>query len=155
MSVEIEAENARDIVEKAAFWHALPSDCPICHEPVRFFYREPKDNSYWGMHCLGTPKHETNFGVYKEIAKGLYYKGDKDWHTWSNGRDADDAGQPYTAASEPRAEHERLDKLIADARRKWPDWDFVDAVRKQYGCAPDQMTIAQKRSVLQAMGVSP
>lgn len=150
VSVEIESDNVKDIIERASFWGCLPPQCPLCQAEVSFFYRTPQDNAYWGMQCNGEKTHQTNFGVFKDLTKGLYYKGDGSWHEWSgrgNAGDEDDA--PSDAASEPRAEHERLDRLITDAwSAKRRPKSFADAVKERFNTTPEKLTISQKRDIL-------
>lgn len=87
MTVTIESTDVRELVKNASFWSELPRSCPTCGMTVQFMFRNPQDNEYYGMQCTGSPKHETNFGIYKDSAKGLYYK--REWHEAFGGQDAD------------------------------------------------------------------
>lgn len=76
-AVELSGDSVKDIIEQASFWSSLPRVCPICKSQLQFSYRQTKDgDSYWGQVCQGQPKHEANFGVYKNSERGLYYKGE-------------------------------------------------------------------------------
>jgi hypothetical protein len=79
ITVEFESADVADIIKRAAFWSELPKVCPLCQAPIVFFYRNPKDNDYYGLHCTGPRPHETNFGQYKLTEKGFYYKGTSSW----------------------------------------------------------------------------
>lgn len=84
ITVEVEGEDVKQIVEKASFWSSLPHFCPICQTPLNFFHRlTQSDDAYWGQACTGNPVHEANFGVYKKESRGFYYKGD-----WQKAYDA-------------------------------------------------------------------
>ena len=131
ITVEILGDNPRDAIREAAFWAGLPTLCPKCGAPVRLFYRNPQDNSFWGLVCSGKVQHETNFGVPK-VGAGLYYKDNEPWHNAFN-QSGQRQERDYTAADEPKAEHERLDKLIADAWKKSKsNMPFADAVLKRF-----------------------
>lgn len=78
LSVELASDDIKQVIEQAAFWSSLPDRCPLCQSELIFFHRDPQDNDYWGMQCLGPVTHETNFGVYK-TRQGLYYKGEAEW----------------------------------------------------------------------------
>lgn len=78
--VEIEAENPRQAIAEMAFWSGLPSQCPMCDAPLRFFYRDPSGNKYYGQRCTGKVPHEANLGIFKE-GQGLFYKGDRAFET--------------------------------------------------------------------------
>lgn len=78
ITLTLESADMRELVRTGSFWSELPSQCPICQAGVQLMYRNPQDNEYFGMQCTGPTKHETNFGIYKESSKGLYYK--REWH---------------------------------------------------------------------------
>lgn len=79
VTVELESPDLAQLIKDAAFWSELPQACPLCRANVVFFYRNPKGNDYFGLHCIGPKAHETNFGQFKETAKGFYYKGASSW----------------------------------------------------------------------------
>lgn len=98
-TVEVSEENQKDLIRQAAFWSEIPKSCPLCNADLRFSYRSPQDNQYWGMQCLGPVTHEVNFGVYKDANLGLYYK--DEWHEEFGGRQQTNEyssdGQQHTA----------------------------------------------------------
>lgn len=77
VTVEVEGDDVKQLIEKASFWNSLPHVCPLCQATLVFFHRlTQSDDAYWGQACTGTPTHEANFGVYKKESRGFYYKGD-------------------------------------------------------------------------------
>lgn len=96
LSVSIESPDVKELVRLGSFWSELPSECPLCKAAVTLSYRNPQDNEYFGLRCLGSPAHETNFGIYKEHGRGLYYK--RDWHEAFGGG----GGQPGASYTQPQ-----------------------------------------------------
>ena len=76
--VLVEGDDAKQVVQEAAFWNELPQVCPICGAQVRLSYRHPQDYHFYGMICLGEVEHESTFGQHKKDGK-LFYKGDRSW----------------------------------------------------------------------------
>lgn len=68
------ADDMKQFIRGMAFLEELPDACPICGEPVHFFFRNPKNFEYYGLKCTGSPAHETNFGQKKD-GGNLFYKG--------------------------------------------------------------------------------
>jgi hypothetical protein len=79
IKVNLESPDLQQLIKDAAFWSELPQVCPLCRASVVLFYRNPKGNDYYGLRCVGPQTHETNFGQFKETAKGFYYKGASSW----------------------------------------------------------------------------
>ena len=77
-TVEISAEDERDIFKKAAFWLSLPPACPVCGAAVVLDYRTPKTFKYYELKCTGTPAHKTNLGQPQDLST-LYYDKSKPW----------------------------------------------------------------------------
>lgn len=74
----VTGDDIKKVVEEAAFFSELPSECPICGSPTGFRYRNPKDFTYFGMRCTGETTHECNFGQRRD-GSGLFYKGKDSW----------------------------------------------------------------------------
>jgi hypothetical protein len=77
-TLTLEAEDPKDVLEQAAVFLELPSQCPLCHAPVRPFFRRAPDSKgkvwpYWGLVCTGPIRHENTFGQHAEDNR-LFYK---------------------------------------------------------------------------------
>jgi hypothetical protein len=149
ITIEIDGNNAKEIIVQAAFWNSLPHECPLCNAPVQLFHRDPQDNDYYGLKCTGERPHQTNFGIYKELSKGLFYKGDKSWTDWIVGRDAD---EDQEGTREPAAEHDRLNKLIEAAWAAKPHKTSLhERLVQRFNKGIKDLDIQQKRNVLTAL----
>lgn len=150
MSVEIEGESTMSILELAAFWASLPMSCPICEAAVILTHRKPQGFDYAGMRCFGSPAHETTFGEYKTPRVGVYYKEGERWQAaYGHG---DDNGEHRDVGVEPKAEHDRLDGLIANEwGRTTRPRTFEESVRVKFDKTPAQLTIADKRKILDGL----
>jgi hypothetical protein len=154
-TVEVSEENQKDLIRQAAFWSEIPKSCPLCNADLRFSYRSPQDNQYWGMQCLGPVTHEVNFGVYKDANLGLYYK--DEWHEEFGGRQQNDqysGGQQSQHTSTPPqssdtgspvATHlgdmitvKHLGMIRAIAREKNTDLEAVCS--EMFSCLVDQLS---------------
>lgn len=80
-TVTVKASTVIEAIDGAAFFSALPGECPVCRAPVSFTARHPQSFHYYGLRCEGSPSHETTFGVHKE-GGGLFYKEREPWTTW-------------------------------------------------------------------------
>jgi hypothetical protein len=113
--LRIEADDDKELIEKCAFWGALPDACPICGAGVVLSHRQPKGYDYYGMTCQGSPRHEVNFGQHME-GKGLFYKGDSSWQdAWTGGEspsaeDYDPGADDYEPPSEPAERPQRQER---------------------------------------------
>jgi hypothetical protein len=99
VTVEVEGDDVKQLIEKASFWNSLPHECPLCQASLVFFHRlTQSDDAYWGQVCTGSPTHEANFGVYKKESRGFYYKGEwrEAYGAYQNGGGQGDdfSGQP-------------------------------------------------------------
>lgn len=92
-TVELTADNERDLIKQAAFWQSIPSKCPVCQKPVVFEYTTPQTYKYYKLKCTGDPSHSTNFGVKKE-GSDLYYDAGKRWEVFLPGREGDRQDTP-------------------------------------------------------------
>lgn len=95
-TVEIAAEDERDIFKKAAFWLSLPTDCPVCGSSVVLDYRTPKTFKYYELKCTGTPAHKTNLGQPQDGGT-LYLDASKPWelsHFQASDRDPGHTNPP-------------------------------------------------------------
>lgn len=148
ITVKIESDDVKEIVQRAHFWNSLPNECPVCCASVTFFHKKsPRTgDEFWGLHCSGKPQHESNFGLYKDLARGMFYKGE--WQdAWTGGND--DESQ---VGAEPQAERDRLVKLIREKHKAHPKpFDLEAAVMKRFGGRMlPQLTIAELNQVLGA-----
>lgn len=80
--VEVTAETAREAIEQAAFFQAMPDQCPICKAGWKLTHRKPKTQrgpvDYYALRCLGTPAHEINCGIH--LGDGtLFFDEKKGW----------------------------------------------------------------------------
>ena len=75
LTVTGEVKDMKQFIRGMDFLESLPKHCPLCGEPVRFFYRNPRDYDYYGLQCTGDIVHESNFGQRKDGGT-LYYKGE-------------------------------------------------------------------------------
>lgn len=98
-TVEVQADNNREALDELAFWNDLPDNCPKCNTPVRVFHRTPKDPKtgkpldYFGLVCIGEPRHESTFGTHFNDQKTQFYKGERSWKlVYGEGNDYADDG---------------------------------------------------------------
>lgn len=73
-TIKIESDDSKELIQQAAFWQELPTECPECKASVHFSYRAPKNFEYYGLRCSGKVTHECNFGQLK--SGGFFYKDD-------------------------------------------------------------------------------
>lgn len=78
LKATVSGEDPKKVIENVAFFSELPDICPICQSVTSFSFRNPKDFSFYGMRCSGTPAHECTFGQRRE-GNGLFYKGQDSW----------------------------------------------------------------------------
>lgn len=97
--VRVEGNSEKEVIQAGAFFHELPSNCPTCDKPLVLSFRQPQGYTYYGLKCIGTPSHESNFGQHKE-GGSLYYK--NEWRA-------------FGTDSSPEAEHDQLESQIWDA----------------------------------------
>jgi hypothetical protein len=117
--LEFDVKDEKEAISRISFWQSLPVFCGICNAQVFFSHRQPQGFDYYGLVCEGTPKHESNFGQFKEGGK-LFFKAD--WHevqynSVAAERDAEINrfnDQPPTA---PEDERERLLSRISSAEK--------------------------------------
>lgn len=105
LGVRVEGNNEREVIQAGAFFHELPSNCPLCKAPVVLSFRQLQGYTYYGLKCTGNPSHESNFGQHKEGGT-LYYK--NEWRAFGVG-------------SNPEGEHDQLESQI---------WDTLKAIGK-------------------------
>lgn len=149
-TLEFEATDEKKAIESLAFWQGLPKICPLCAAPVHFFFRSPQNNDYYGLVCVGTPAHETNFGQYK-TGGGLYYKGD--WkNVFGNHQSEQEREINNPNLIESPAEEKRLrDEIVKEWQSKPRTQTLDGAVRERYGVSLDQLRINQLREILDKM----
>ena len=94
ISVRVQSDDHRELIEAAAFFQELPRACPVCKAPVVFTARHPQSFNYYGLRCTGRPSHESTFGVKKE-GGALFYKASEPWAAWQPG--ARPEGEPEPA----------------------------------------------------------
>jgi hypothetical protein len=98
-TIEIEADNERDLIKHAAFWQSLPTACPHCRTPLVLSYRTPQNNEYFELRCTGDKAvHSINLGQPKDDGKPLYFDYKKSWYTFQPG-DAPDSRRDGPAAT--------------------------------------------------------
>ena len=149
ITLTLESADMRELVRTGSFWSELPSQCPICQAPVQLMYRNPQDNEYFGMQCTGPTKHETNFGIYKESSKGLYYK--REWHAAFQGRQVyGDQDQGYTGAPQQQQ---------YPAAQQYANQQYGGQQQQPQGGQPDyRATASQVNKIIadaQAIGLNP
>lgn len=103
-------DDSKRVLEEVAFFSELPAACPFCEAPVNFYFRNPKDFTYYGLKCTGTPAHECTFGQ-KRDGSGLFYKGKDSWDkayvgdgSGGSGGGGGEAPQETAPATSPPAE---------------------------------------------------
>ena len=179
-TIEISADDPKELVQKASFWSCLPHSCPVCQKDLVFTYRTPKNFKYYGVRCTGTPSHATSFGVNME-GGGLYYKASAAWTVYAPGQSEDEqssaANSPTVNHSnnhsaptsenyqsqrdhelndpnlaEPQAEIDRLRKRIAEIWHSKPRSRSYDAaIRERFKVSPENLRISQLRVVLDGL----
>jgi len=110
LTIQIQGENQRELIEGIAFWSQLPTTCPMCGASVYLFHRQPQGYDYYGLKCVGEAgdgvnAHECNFGIYREGDGSLFYKADSWQDAWvpQGGGYSDDGSNPgYQDEEAPR-----------------------------------------------------
>jgi hypothetical protein len=99
----VEGETEQDVWRKAAFWHSLPTTCPMDDTATRFGYARRGGFDFYYLESTGTPKYEFRFGSSTDVKGGLfpgeyekaeektycrwtYWDGERQWVVWENGR---------------------------------------------------------------------
>jgi hypothetical protein len=106
-AVEATFSSVKEMIEQAAFFGSLPTECPVCGASVFFDYYVTKEKQfkYYGMRCTSLPAHQTQFGQNKNMVD-VFYKGPDSWkeaHRHGGGeRDEDEA--PAMQMPPPRSE---------------------------------------------------
>ena len=99
MRVTATGETSMKAVEELSFFSELPKVCPSCQSDLFFYFRNPKDFTYYGLKCTGQPAHECTFGQKKD-GSGLFYKKE----TWDVAyKKGDGGGRAPEAAPESTA----------------------------------------------------
>jgi hypothetical protein len=136
LGVKVEGNNEREVIQAGAFFHELPSNCPVCKAPVVLSYRQPQGFTYYGLKCTGNPSHESKFGQHKEGGT-LYYK--NEWRA-------------FGVESSPEAEHDQLESRIWDALKAVgrSDAQLNEYVQKKYQTDSkwQELSTQYKREVL-------
>src|ERR671939_467544 len=73
----ITGDKPQDLWEQAAFFHSLPSVCPVegCGAELLITCRHPTQKiTYYGLLCKGTPAHECNLSEHADHS-GMFYRG--------------------------------------------------------------------------------
>jgi len=117
LTIQVAAENQKDLIEQIAFWSQLPTACPMCGASVYLYHRQPQGYDYYGLKCVGeegdgTNAHECNFGQYKEGGGALFYKADSWADAWvpqadGYSDDGSDPGHQDTEAPPERRQPQR------------------------------------------------
>jgi len=136
ISLTLESADRKELVKALAFYTELPKACPKCGADLVFSYRTPKDYEYFGMKCLGSPRHEVNFGEYKDSAKGLYYK--DEWQNAYTGH-ADDYQGDQTHSGPPPAQQAAAAPTVDPATQPIGPNQITAIVNtcKELGLSPD------------------
>lgn len=150
MSIEIESDDMREIIERANFWSQLPDKCPKCGEGVVYFYKTPKDNAYWGLICTGTPAHESNFGVYKDLSRGFYYKGEESWTTAYGYQEQ--GGQDYAEAGSPAGYTQRPPDNAPAQNDRFENHTIADVIDDPVAKSLGDMVTGKQLGMIQALG---
>lgn len=120
-TVEITGETAQKIIQQAAFWQAIPRQCPLCAASLAFTFRQPQEDPYYGLICAGSPAHEMNFGVHKANRGGGLYYDEKKWKLAYGARrgesDPEETGQPDAASPQPTPAPSNVTPLSAAPSR--------------------------------------
>ena len=136
LSVKVEGNSEKEVIQAGAFFHELPSNCPVCKTPLVLSFRQPQGYTYYGLKCTGNPSHESNFGQHKE-GGSLYYK--NEWRA-------------FGVDSSPDAEHDQLEGQIWDALKAIgkTDAQLNEYVQKKYELDGkwQDLSIPLKREVL-------
>lgn len=113
--IEVDSADAKELIREMSFWQTLPDICPLCGTELILFYRNPKDNSYYGLVCKGKVKHETNFGQHK-VGDGLYYKNEwkEAFSSYQDERDAEINKHSQPNATEYSERIENAKKAIRE-----------------------------------------
>jgi hypothetical protein len=77
--VEVEGTTEQELWERMAFWHGLPTICPMDNMPVRFGYSKNDDgNGFHYLESTGPIPWQFQYGTRKEDKKLYPGKMDKD-----------------------------------------------------------------------------
>ncbi len=69
--VEVEGQTAQEVWQRAAFWHSLPTICPVDGSPVRFGYANRGGYDFHFLESTGARRYEFPFGTDLE-SKSLF-----------------------------------------------------------------------------------
>ena len=69
--VEVEGQTAQEVWQRAAFWHSLPTVCPVDGSPVRFGYANRGGYDFHFLESTGARRYEFPFGTDLE-SKSLF-----------------------------------------------------------------------------------
>lgn len=69
--VEVEGQTAQEVWQRAAFWHSLPTVCPVDGSPVRFGYANRGGYDFHFLESTGERRYEFPFGTDLE-SKSLF-----------------------------------------------------------------------------------
>jgi len=92
MTITCSAESQKEVIREAHFWQFLPTVCPLDGTPTIFSYREPAENSYYGVVSTGFPKYEYKIGQHKTGGtlftkeEWVYFDGHTEAVLWSRGK---------------------------------------------------------------------
>jgi hypothetical protein len=157
LSVEVERNDSKELIVQASFWSSLPDACQVCGATLELFHRETSNgDDYYGMKCTGEPPHQSNFGIYKDKNKGLFYKGERSWEDWIVGRSTEQQQQPQQQANggrEPQAEKDRLITKLNEAWDSQPRTVTLSAaIAKRFSNKTiEDLTITELRNVLESL----
>lgn len=101
--VEVEGETVQDVWRKAAFWHSLPTTCPVDDKPVRLGFANRGGYDYFYLESTGPKRYRFAFGQSTSEKGGLfpgeyekkdgetyrrwvYWDGQQEVVMWENGR---------------------------------------------------------------------
>lgn len=73
-TLEIDAEDEKDLIEQAAFWQAMPAVCPACGASTRLSVRTPGDHIYREVVCTGPVQHAMKIQVHNNKQQSLYIR---------------------------------------------------------------------------------
>lgn len=149
--VEVEGATAQEVWQRAAFWHSLPTVCPVDGSPVRFGYSNRGGYDFYFLESTGERRYEFQFGQSLEdkslfpgkvrkvgnekvtVQEWTYWDADKQVvvAVWRDGQllasptPSQQAGQPeqYSVTSEAELDA-ALDRLLPVEREPDP-WEIA------------------------------
>jgi hypothetical protein len=104
-TLEIDAEDEKELIEQTAFWQAMPAACPVCGASTRLNVRNAGSHIYREVICAGTVQHTMKIQVHKNAEQTLYIRDvwmywdaekKQEIVVWENGRPTSHVNQEVT-----------------------------------------------------------